>query len=39
MLLGGASTGSLVLQSLIWTLGIGVVFGLLCTRRYRGLSH
>jgi ABC transporter DrrB family efflux protein len=39
LLLGGASTGSLVLQSLAWTLGIGVLFGVLCTRRYRGLSR
>jgi len=39
MLLGGASTSSLVLQSLLWTLGIGLVFGVLCTRRYRGLSR
>ena len=39
LLLGGASTGSLVLQSLAWTLGIGLLFGILCTRRYRGLSR
>jgi ABC transporter DrrB family efflux protein len=37
-LLGGASTGSLVLQSLAWTVGIGIVFGLLCTRKYRNLT-
>ena len=39
LLLGGASTSSLVLQSLAWTLGIGLLFGVLCTRRYRGLSR
>ena len=39
LLLGGASTGSLVLQSLAWTLGIGLLFAILCTRRYRGLSR
>jgi ABC transporter DrrB family efflux protein len=39
LLLGGTGTGSLVLQSLAWTLGIGVLFGVLCTRRYRGLSR
>ncbi len=38
-LLGGASTSSLVLQSLLWTLGIGLVFGVLCTRRYRRLDR
>lgn len=38
-LLGGASTSSLVLQSLAWTLGIGVLFGVLCTRRYRRLDR
>ena len=38
-LLGGASTTSLVLQSLAWTLGIGVLFGILCTRRYRRLDR
>ena len=39
LLLGGTGTGSLVLQSLAWTLGIGVVFGLLCTRKYRRLTR
>lgn len=39
LLLGGASTGSLVLQSLAWTIGIGVVFGALCTRKYRRFSR
>jgi ABC transporter DrrB family efflux protein len=38
-LLGGAGTTSLVLQSLAWTLGIGLVFGVLCTRRYRRLDR
>lgn len=38
-LLGGSSTGSLVLQSLLWTVGIGVLFGVLCTRRYRSLGR
>jgi len=39
LLLNGAGTTSLVLQSLAWTIGIGIVFGLLCTRKYRGLSR
>lgn len=39
VLLGGASTESLVLQSLAWTVGIGVVFGVLCTRKYRRLTR
>ena len=39
LLLGGSGTGSLVVQSLLWSLGIGVLFGVLCTRRYRGLSR
>lgn len=38
VLVGGASTMSLVLQALVWTLGIGLVFGLLCTRKYRNLT-
>jgi ABC-2 type transport system permease protein/oleandomycin transport system permease protein len=38
-LLGGASTTSLVLQSLAWTLGIGLVFALLCSRKYRKLTR
>ncbi|MEO5746177.1 MAG: ABC transporter permease [Terracoccus sp.] len=36
-LLGGADTASLVLQSLAWTVGIGLLFGVLCTRKYRNL--
>lgn len=36
-LLAGQDTTSLVLQSLAWTLGIAVIFGLLCTRKYRAL--
>jgi ABC transporter DrrB family efflux protein len=39
LLLGGAGTSGLVLQSLAWTLGIGLLFGVLCTRRYRRLSR
>lgn len=39
VLLGGADTTSLVLQSLAWTLGIAVIFGLLCTRKYRALGR
>ncbi len=39
LLLGGSGTGSLVLQSLAWTVGIGLLFGVLCTRRYRRLSR
>jgi ABC-2 type transport system permease protein/oleandomycin transport system permease protein len=39
LLLGGSGTGSLVLQSLAWTLGIGLVFGALCMRKYRRLSR
>jgi ABC transporter DrrB family efflux protein len=38
-LLGGASTTSLVLQSLAWTFGIGLVFALLCSRKYRKLTR
>jgi ABC-2 type transport system permease protein/oleandomycin transport system permease protein len=38
-LLAGASTTSLVLQSLAWTLGIGIVFALLCSRKYRRLTR
>lgn len=37
-LLGGTGTGSLIWQSLAWTLGIGLIFGLLCARKYRGLT-
>ena len=39
LLLGHAGTGSLVLQSLAWTLGIGLVFGVLCTMKYRSLNR
>ena len=39
VLLAGTGTGSLVLQALAWTLGIGVFFGLLCARRYRRLTR
>lgn len=39
LLLGGSGTGPLVLQALAWTLGIGLLFGVLCTRRYRRLSR
>lgn len=39
LLLGGSSSGSLVVQSLAWTIGIGIVFGVLCTRKYRNLTH
>ncbi|GAA1916046.1 ABC transporter permease [Nocardioides lentus] len=39
VLLGGSDTTSLVLQSLAWTLGIAVIFGLLCTRKYRALGR
>jgi ABC transporter DrrB family efflux protein len=39
VLLGNTGTGALVWQSLAWTIGIGIVFGLLCTRKYRGLSR
>lgn len=38
MLLGDSSTASLVLLSLAWTLGIGLLFGFLCTRKYRNLT-
>jgi ABC transporter DrrB family efflux protein len=37
-LLAGESTTSLVVQSLAWTVGIGVVLGVLCTRKFRNLS-
>lgn len=37
-LLGGSSTNSLVLDSLAWTIGIGMFFGLLCARKYRRLT-
>ncbi len=39
LLLGNAGTGSLVLQALAWTLGIGILFGVLCTIKYRGLNR
>jgi ABC-2 type transport system permease protein/oleandomycin transport system permease protein len=38
-LLAGSGTASLVWQSLAWTLGIGVLFGVLCTRRYQRLTR
>ena len=38
MLLNGSSTSSLVLLSIAWTIGIGLLFGFLCTRKYRNLS-
>ena len=38
-LLGGTGTGSLVVQSIAWTVGIGLVFGLLCSRKYRALTR
>jgi ABC-2 type transport system permease protein/oleandomycin transport system permease protein len=37
-LLAGGTTGSLVLQSLAWTLGIGLVLGVLCMRTFRNLT-
>lgn len=37
-LLGGSDTASLVILALAWTLGIGLLFGVLCTRKYRNLS-
>ena len=39
LLLGDTGTSALVLQSLAWTIGIGLVFGLLCTRKYRNLTR
>ncbi len=39
VLLGGTGTGSLIWQSLAWTIGIGLLFGLLCTRKYRALGR
>lgn len=38
LLLGDTTTGSLVVQSLLWTSGIGLLFGYLCTRKYRNLT-
>ena len=38
-LLSGMSTGTLVLQSILWSLGIGVVFALLCSRKYLKLTR
>jgi hypothetical protein len=38
-LLGGTGTGSLVVQALAWSIGIGLVFGLLCARKYRRLTR
>lgn len=37
-LFNGTSTTSLVLQSLAWTVGIGIVFGSLATRRYNSTT-
>ena len=37
-LFSGESTTSLVVQSLVWTLGIGVVFGYLAVRRYNSTA-
>ncbi|MEO9221796.1 MAG: ABC transporter permease [Mycobacteriaceae bacterium] len=39
VLLNGASTGTLIWQAVAWTVGIGIVFGVLCTRRYRHLTR
>jgi ABC-2 type transport system permease protein/oleandomycin transport system permease protein len=39
LLLGHSDTTTLVLQSLAWTVGIGIVFGILCTIKYRSLSR
>ncbi|MEO7125844.1 MAG: ABC transporter permease [Nakamurella sp.] len=38
VLLGGSGTATLVWQAVAWTIGIGIVFGLLCTRKYRNLT-
>lgn len=38
-LLAGGSTGGLVAASAAWTIGIALLFGILCTRRYRRLSR
>ena len=38
LLLGGSGTGSLVWQAIAWTVGIGLLFGIACTRRYRNLT-
>ena len=37
-LFAGTSTSSLVLQTLIWTLAIGGIFGALAVRRYKSMS-
>ncbi|MCW2522259.1 MAG: type transporter, partial [Frankiales bacterium] len=37
-LFGGQGTTVLVLESLAWTAGIGLVFGYLATRRYNSTS-
>jgi ABC-type multidrug transport system permease subunit len=37
-LFAGQSTSSLVIQSLLWALGIGLVFGFLAVRRYNSTS-
>lgn len=38
-LFDGASTTSLVLQAIAWTIGLGAVFGWLAVRRYKNLSR
>lgn len=38
-LMGGTGTGTLVLESVAWALGIGIVLGLLCARKYRSLTR
>ncbi|MFD1721638.1 ABC transporter permease [Amnibacterium endophyticum] len=38
-LLASGSTGGLVAASAAWTIGIALLFGILCTRRYRRLSR
>lgn len=38
-LFDGASTGSLVVQSVAWTVGLGAVFGWLAVTKYKSLSR
>jgi ABC transporter DrrB family efflux protein len=38
-LLGGTGTGTLIAQALAWSIGIGLIFGLLCARKYRRLTR
>jgi len=38
-LFDGATTASLVWQSIAWTVGLGALFGWLAVRRYKSLSH